>query len=187
VILAAGSSSRLGAPKQLLVFNGQSFIVNTINIARAAMCYPIVVVVGSNYEKILPFIKELPIDIVYNNDWEKGMGTSIAKGISSINDREIDATLVMVCDQPFVTVEHINQLIDAYSHADVGIVATSYNNTIGVPVLFAKPYFASLGKLRGNEGAKKLVIDNIDHVYKVIFQKAVVDIDTQEDYQKLTE
>ena len=185
IILAAGSSSRLGFPKQLLVYNGATFIENSIKVAQEAGCTPIVVVVGANSEKIIPVLEGYPVHVVINEDWQKGMGSSIVNGLNVIVNKAVDASVFMVCDQPYVSSDHVLKLIEAYNTSTHHIVATLYEDAIGVPALFDKRYFPALQGLKGNEGAKKLFIENSKDLSTVIFQKAAIDIDTMEDYNKL--
>jgi molybdenum cofactor cytidylyltransferase len=186
VILAAGASTRLGEPKQLLRHEGSTFIENCINKALQANCVPVVVVLGANSEKIIPKVADYPVEIVINGDWSMGMGTSIAVGIKRIeNYKEVEAAILMVCDQPYVSKKLLENLVDKYTF-DTTIVACSYRETIGVPALFDRSHFAELVLLSGNEGAKKIIQSHLNKLVTVSFEKGSFDIDTQEDYKKLS-
>jgi molybdenum cofactor cytidylyltransferase len=113
------------------------------------------------------------------------MGSSIVTGLEVLTKIWIEASIIMVCDQPYISSRHLLKLIEVYNSATPKIVATSYGNTIGVPVLFDRRYFEALQKLKGNEGAKKLLMQYSEDLSTVVFQKASIDIDTMEDYDKL--
>jgi molybdenum cofactor cytidylyltransferase len=180
VILAAGESSRLGAPKQLLKFRGETLIHRVVNAALTSICRPVFVVLGANAEAIE---REIPGEakIVHNDRWAEGMGTSIARGIDAIYD-QADAVILMLCDQPLITSEILNAFA---AKAEVGLVAAEYNGTIGVPALFAKEVFPELRALNGKEGAKKILLENEARVVRIPCPEAAVDIDTAADFQRL--
>jgi len=186
IILAAGSSSRLGKPKQNLVFQGSTLLQRTIKAALAADCQQIAVVLGANAEIIEPTITNEPIKIIHNIDWEKGMSSSIQHGLAALlkSNPEMQAVILMLCDQPFADTAIINQLIQA-SINKKHPVASSYNGTIGVPALFNKSHFNELLALQGNEGAKKLLIKYTNEVHTVPFPLGMIDIDTIGDYERL--
>jgi molybdenum cofactor cytidylyltransferase len=186
IILAAGSSSRLGKPKQNLVFQGSTLLQRSINAALAADCQKVLVVLGANAQVIEPTIKNDPIQIIHNPDWETGMSSSISCGLSALlkaNPR-MKAVILMLCDQPFADTSIINQLIQA-SASNKPLVACNYNGTIGVPALFDKTHFEELLALQGNEGAKKLLLKYTDEVHTVPFPLGMIDIDTIGDYERL--
>jgi molybdenum cofactor cytidylyltransferase len=116
MILAAGASSRMGTPKQLLLYQGRSFLQYITEMAIASVCQPVIVVLGANAEQIHPQIKHLPIKVVNNLDWASGMSASIKSGMELLNNlpQKIEAVVITLCDQPFVSQQIINQLVDAY-------------------------------------------------------------------------
>jgi molybdenum cofactor cytidylyltransferase len=143
IILAAGASTRMGRPKQLLPYQGSSLLRHTIENAVASVCKPIVVVLGANAENIRSQISESDIKIVENPDWHLGMSSSIRRGISSIitDYQNIDAVVITVCDQPFISADIINNLVSKYYNTKKPIIACEYANTLGVPVLFNQSFF----------------------------------------------
>ena len=185
IILAAGSSSRLGTPKQNLIYKGETLLQRAIKTALATGCHPVVVILGANAEVIKPTIEDLPIKIIYNKDWQEGMSSSIHSGISELQKTgtKISSVILMLCDQPFVNTELLLQLISENSKQD--ITACAYNNGIGPPVYFDGFYFPELLLLKGNEGAKKLIIKHEAHVTTVPFLLGSVDVDTVEDFERL--
>ena len=185
IILAAGSSSRLGTPKQNLVFQSATLLQRSIETALKSDCTQVMVVLGANAELIEPTIANHPIQIIHNPNWQEGMASSIRIGISAMQQStpQLESVILMLCDQPFADVSIVNQLIKA--SAKKNLVASSYNGTIGPPALFSKSHFEELLNLQGNEGAKKLLLKYADEVFEVPFPLGVIDIDTLSDYQKL--
>ena len=186
LILAAGSSSRLGKPKQNLVFEGQTLLQRAIDAALATLCGPVIVVLGANADEIKPTLEGKPVRIVHNNDWVEGMASSIRLGIAELQviDPDAKAAILMLCDQPFVSTAILQQLIQSQSKK--GIAACAYNDTIGPPVLFDEFYFGELLSLKGQEGAKKLLLKYTDAVTTIPFALGSIDIDTAADFEKLT-
>jgi molybdenum cofactor cytidylyltransferase len=185
IILAAGSSSRLGKPKQNLVYKGQTLLQRAIATAATSVCRPVIVVLGANEEMIKPTIESDSVNIIHNPEWQEGMASSIGAGIKALQkiEPEAGAVILMLCDQPFVGAALLHQLVQKKS--DKGIVASGYNETIGAPVLFGAVYFDELLLLKGQEGAKKLLLKYPDDVIAVPFPLGGIDIDTMEDYEKL--
>ncbi|WP_221390788.1 NTP transferase domain-containing protein [Dyadobacter sp. NIV53] len=187
IILAAGSSSRLGEPKQLLQYQNKSLIRHVAEAAIEAINSPVIIVTGSVQILILEELHELPLHFVQNNEWQEGMASSIRVGISEllkINPQTAGVILV-VSDQPFVTSELFLDLIQKAETNENSIIACSYQNTLGTPVLFPKKYFDSLLTLNGAEGAKKLLKRFENDVVSIPFPLGSMDIDTQEDYRRL--
>jgi len=187
IILAAGSSSRLGTPKQNLVYRGQTLLQRAVEVACSSVCKPVIVVLGANEDAIKPTIKTTPVTIIYNPDWHEGMASSIRLGVKEIQKSApaVTSVILMLCDQPFVDVNLLNTLVEIKTTSEADIVASAYNNTIGVPVLFGSTYFDDLLSLRGQEGAKKLLMKHKEGVVSVPFPLGSVDIDTVEDYEKV--
>jgi molybdenum cofactor cytidylyltransferase len=186
IILAAGSSSRLGKPKQNLVFQGSTLLQRTIKAALSADCQQIAVVLGANVQVIEPTIIDQPIQIIHNPDWEAGMSSSINCGLAALlkTNPQLQSVILMLCDQPFADTSIINQLIQASAN-NKQLVACNYNGTIGVPALLDKNHFKELLALQGNEGAKKLLLKYTNEVHTVPFPLGMIDIDTIGDYERL--
>lgn len=187
VILAAGASSRMGQPKQLLKLTGESLIRRATLAALHSVCQPVVIVLGANEAFIRPEIADLPVQIVENPDWERGMGCSIRTGIRQLLTAQppIQAAVLMLCDQPLVDTSLINQLVECYRTSQVAVVASEYNGELGVPALFDQQLFAELLQLDGAAGAKKIIAKCGLTCYHLPFPAGAVDIDTPEDYEKL--
>ncbi|MHA6249592.1 nucleotidyltransferase family protein [Pontibacter sp. CAU 1760] len=189
VVLAAGAATRMGSPKQALVFRGQTLLQHAVQVALSAQSHRVVVVTGANQggmEAGLPFDSKLVK--VHNPDWQEGMGSSIRRGLTALLDSEpaqLDGVILMVCDQPFVTAALLDQLIATLAATSKGIVASHYNNTHGTPVLFSQNYFEELLGLNAQVGAKKLLQRYAHDKAAVAFAQGGIDIDTPEDYAAL--
>ncbi len=185
VILAAGSSSRMKQPKMLMEFNGTIFIQHIIQTAKQLPDTTIAVVTGCYHDLLQPILMNEPVDIVYNDNWEKGMGSSISAGITRLNQSSISNCFVLVCDQPYITATLLKEMLQQKELTGKGIVACSYQDTFGTPVLFDQRYFNLLMQLDGPTGAKKMVQQFLDDTVMVDFPEGAVDIDTPEDYRVL--
>jgi molybdenum cofactor cytidylyltransferase len=187
IILAAGNSSRLGEPKQLLQYQDKTLIRHITEAASDAKSATVFVVTGSSASLIEAELDSLPVEVVRNPHWETGMASSIVAGLNELIriHPNIAGAIFAVSDQPFVNAELFNALIEKASGHNAGIVASAYDNTFGTPVLFSSKYFPFLLQLSGTDGAKQLIKKFTDNVISIPFPLGGVDIDTQEDYQKL--
>lgn len=186
VILAAGASTRMGTPKQLLLYQGQSLLRRVTETAIAAHCSPIFVVLGAYSAQIRCELRDLPVQVVENLEWQRGMGSSIRHGIQALIETSplVEAAILLLCDQPFVSVPTIHQLESVYRSTNNPIIASSYQNTIGVPALFHSTLFLELTGLTQAEGAKKVIQRHINSVVTVEFPQGAIDLDTPNDYQQ---
>ena len=187
IILAAGASTRMGTPKQLLLYQGCSFIRHITEVAIASVCQPITVVLGANAERIKSELNQLPVQIVENQQWEEGMSSSIRVGIEALlaMNPHLEAVAIALCDQPFVSPQTLNQLVEAYHFTGKPIIASEYAGTLGVPALFSRTLFSELMTLKSTEGAKQVIRKHIHEVYSVPFPEGAIDIDTPNDYEQL--
>ena len=185
IILAAGESARLGQPKQNLVYQNKTLLQRAIETALASVCTPVIVVLGANEELIQPTISQYPIKILSNSGWTEGIASSIRLGINELQQKpEITSVILMLCDQPFVNRDLLIQLVEASTAND--FVASVYDDAVGVPVLVSSKYFEELLTLNGDEGAKKLLLKYPDKVISTPFRMGGIDIDTIQDYEKLS-
>jgi molybdenum cofactor cytidylyltransferase len=190
VILAAGESSRFGQPKQLIRFRGQTLLRRVVDEAIQAGCAPIVVVIGSDREKISAELISDDVVLVANENWKLGIGSSIRAGVRAlieknsgqVTDDEISAIVLLVCDQPFVDSGVIRSLIALRDKTGKAIVASSYSRTLGVPALFDRICFRELRTLADDSGAKPIILANPERVAKFSFPEGARDIDTSADY-----
>ena len=179
VVLAAGGSRRMGAPKQLLRFDGQSLLRNAINTALKANCDPVVVVLGAAGDRLRDEASVLSAIIIDNPDWEEGPGTSIRAGMPAVGDAE--AVVFLLCDQPFVSAWHIQSLVKTWRESGLPMAASAYADTLGVPAIFDETRFRELRRLPSESGAKKLLLAQPDLVAAVPFPDGAVDLDTPAD------
>lgn len=186
VILAAGKSSRLGQPKQLLPFKGKYLINHCIKVAQK-VSDTVIVVTGAEHERIDPVIQETGVLSTFNEQWEEGMASSIRHGLSTAitQSENPDQVIFMVCDQPFVTEVLLESLLTKHASSGKDIVGSSYAGITGTPVLFDKTVFPELMELRGDVGARKIIIRDQERVCSVEFALGNVDMDTADDYKKL--
>jgi molybdenum cofactor cytidylyltransferase len=186
VVLAAGSSSRLGKPKQLLAFEGTTFLRRTVNATMTAGCDPVVVVIGSKKKEIAAEVSTLPISLSVNETWERGMGTSIRAGLSTTLKitPDIDGLILLVCDQPLIGADVLRGLMARRTGTGKTIVAAQYGDTSGVPALFSRSIFDELLALPDESGAKHLIILDPKRVANYPFPEGEIDIDTTADYER---
>jgi molybdenum cofactor cytidylyltransferase len=182
ILLAAGSSSRLGRAKQLIEFQGKTLIQKAIDEANKSQADCLVVVLGANAGLIQTGFESSNTPFIINSDWQQGMSSSMQAGLRFLmENEEINQVLLMLCDQPFVDASLLNKLINAKETSGKGIVAAAYSNTLGVPALFDKRYFEELIELTGSEGAKKVIFNHQAEVHALDFPLGAVDLDTEED------
>jgi len=187
VIVAAGESKRLGTPKQLLPYQGDTLLNRLIANLKQATDFPVFLIVGASAEKIISAISDTTISIALNENWREGMASSIRLGIqvAQKNIPNLAGILLVVCDQPFIAVPNIQALIKLQQNTDLPIAASYYANTLGTPALFHKTVFPDLLQLSGDVGAKNIIQQREKEVAKLHFEEGLVDIDTPEDYQQL--
>jgi molybdenum cofactor cytidylyltransferase len=186
LLLAAGASSRMGQPKMFLTWQGKTFLEHTVS-AAASISTPVFVVTGEHTHAIATALQHHEVQLIPNEQWQEGMGTSVAAGVAGIVQAGFipDTLIIAVCDQPFITAELLQQMIAEKERSGKGIVGCSYDNTIGTPVIFDKKYFAALQQLNGQQGAKRLLQQSPGDVATVPFPLGSIDIDTPEDYERL--
>lgn len=184
IILAAGASSRLGRPKQLLSYKGKTLVERAADTAQSAGSYPVVLVTGAEKEMVN---FDAGLHIVHNENWEEGIASSIRCGLNELLKIEpgVEAVLFLVCDQPHISAALLKQLIDGYHNSGKEIIACSYAGTVGIPAVFGKSFFEKLLGLRGDEGAKRIIMQNAGSVALVEFEGGEIDIDTAGDYAAL--
>ena len=189
VILAAGSSSRLGRPKQLLELGGTTLLSHTITEAVHSNACSAVIVLGANGDLIANEIDGDIISIVKNKNWEEGMASSIRVGLDTLLNKtpSIEEVIFMVCDQPYISSLVLNDLISKHQQTGKPIVTSNYGEAIGPPALFHKSLFKELMQLKGDVGARKIIERHSNEVATVLFSKGSIDIDTIEDYKSIIE
>jgi len=187
ILLAAGSSTRMGEPKQLMDYHGKPLLRHAVETALASVCRPVIVVLGANAAAIGQAVPDLAVETVENLRWSDGMGTSIQAGVRAAAERELDGVILALADQPLMTAEIYNRLVAQQEMTGKPIVTSEYAGTVGVPVLFTKEYFPQLLKLRPQQGCKGVILAHEAAVLRISCPEAEADIDTPVDYQRLTE
>ncbi|MBL7863639.1 MAG: nucleotidyltransferase family protein [Cyclobacteriaceae bacterium] len=184
LILAAGSSSRMGQSKQLLVIDGKSLLQKAAEVALT-VSPKVFLVLGANFNNHVKAVGDLQVNIIENKDWEKGMGTSLKAGISGILAKEpsTEEIILMVCDQPHLTANHLNTLVQTAGKTHAPAVASAYAGTLGVPALFTRKTFKHLLNMEESSGAKKILSEMGDDVAQVSFPGGEIDLDTRYDVE----
>jgi len=187
VILAAGKSSRMGTPKQLITYKRKSLLRHAVESALETVMRPVIVVLGAHTNAVKKEMEGLNVELIENREWEEGMASSLRCGLAAVQkmSNDVDGIIFMVCDQPFVTKSLLNRLLRAQNKTGFPIVASSYEGNLGIPALFHKSLFAKLMNLKGDTGARKLIRQDESLVTTVAFPKGMIDIDTKADYEAL--
>lgn len=187
ILLAAGGSSRMGQPKQLLVYKGKTLLRRAVEILIHSACGPVAVVLGAETDQSKNEIKDLPVHTVFNENWQAGMSSSIKAGLEYLlqSEPEISAVVITLCDQPNVASSHIDKLVAKFRETKKSIVAAEYNNVIGVPALFSRDLFDELLKITGDKGAREIIAKYADTLTTIPLPEAALDIDTTADLAKI--
>ena len=163
---------------------------NAIDEAINSKATEIVLVQGANHEENKFQLTGNNTYIVLNENWDKGIGSSIKCGLQHILQKQADlnAVIISVCDQPYLTSEVFDHLISAFTNSNKKIIASTYNDLLGVPVLYDQSLFDELLKIPDEHGAKKYIVDQAekDILHSIPFPKGEIDIDTIEDLKNLT-
>lgn len=186
LILAAGGSTRMRLPKQLLPFKRRSLLQLTIDEAAASKAQSVYVILGASAELIQKSLRSSKAQILLNQNWPEGMSSSIRTAINALPD-SVDAAIISLCDQPLLTSAIFDKLIDTHSTLQKPIVACEYEGSVLPPVLFSRKCFSHLKSLQGDAGAKSVVLHHQDDVARVSFADGSIDLDTPEDYQTFVE
>ncbi len=187
LLLAAGSSTRMGQPKQLLPWGNTTLIEHQIR-SLIKTGNPVNVILGFSANLIIPLIENYTVNIFNNNEWERGMGSSISFGILQIISKYpgADGVLISLLDQPLVPTSYFKKMSEMFQPGFRQIlVSKSDAGWTGVPVLFDKCYFKDLSELRKDEGAKKIIQQHEENVIILEGGEIMDDIDSPESYKQL--
>ncbi len=187
IVLAAGSASRMNEPKQMLYFEGKTLLRRAVETAIETNCSSVVVVLGANFEKTSAEIANLSANVCFNRDFQKGLSSSLKIGLAKLLEinPNVEALIVSLADQPFVTANHFHQFVTKFENTNNPIVAAKYNDTIGVPALFGKEMFDELTTISGDKGAKMMIEKHRNTLETINLPEAAFDVDTKEDYFNL--
>ena len=186
ILLAAGQSSRLGRPKQLLEVAGEKLLSKTVNAALGIEDIPVIVVLGAHADRLKPLLEDPRITVVENPDWPEGMASSVRCGLTEATNRfpETDGVVIIVCDQPRLDTPTLHRLIALQRSSGMPTAAASYAGRLGTPAIFHASLFPELMKLSGDRGARQLLKELGSSVAILDFEDGALDIDTEEDYQR---
>ena len=188
VVLAAGGSTRMGQPKQLLPVGGQPMVRRVTAAACTAELAQVVVVVGAHADRVRQTLAGLPVDVVFNESWAEGMSTSVQVGLNALASG-IQAVLIILADQPGLTPNLLDTLVARYHATRAAIVAPFYQGQRGNPVLFDRSLVGELEATRGDQGGRMLVLHHERDMERVDVDdpSVLLDVDTRQDYEKTGE
>lgn len=188
LLLAAGESKRLGQPKQLLKDKNSVTLIERIikTVSAAQIAENIYVVTGAKHDSIENAIEKFNKIIIRNEQWREGIGASIKRGIEFIeqNDDQAQGVLIVLCDQPFISPEHLQTIYNTFHKNANSIVCTTYGAVKGVPAIFCRKFFDALKSLEGDVGARHVIKKNLSDVVEIRFEKAAFDIDSAESFEQ---
>ena len=182
IVLAAGTSSRLGRPKQLIEWRGRPMLVHALELANEVCGSGVTAVVGAHAEQVSRVIDEGRVNIVNNANWAMGMGTSLQTGVDNLPG-DVEAVLILLADQPLITRSDLAGLLALWLEQPESIAAARYNGVYGVPAIFPAAQLKKAA-LKGDVGARDLLLD-LPISRTVAIENAGVDIDTPDDVVQL--
>jgi len=189
LIMAAGASQRMEGIKQLLPWKNSNFLLETSKTVRNSTADSIFVVLGSSAEEINTKcnLVEKGLRVVMNPSWANGLGNSIAVGVKEVLQKQKEVTGILIClaDQPLLSTDYLNAIIQQFEKNPTKIVATDYGKKVGVPALFPKLLFDELVRLEGDQGAKDLLNNSTFDIIRLEGKNQIKDIDTKEEYDLL--
>ena len=187
IVLAAGSSRRLGTPKQALLYKGKSLLQHAVDAALQTATCPVFVVTGAYPDVVKKELVGMDVALIQNDEWQEGMAASLRTGLAAVQKikKETDGIIFMVSDQPHVNSSLLSSLLSLQNQTGKPIAACSYDNHPGTPALFHQFFFSDLMALKGDTGARKLIRRHEDQVATISFPNGIIDIDTNADYEKL--
>lgn len=187
VLLAAGGSSRLGRPKQLLPFGGRTLVEHALDILLRSPVDEVLVVLGAHAEEIAPLMRKERVRVLINPRWEQGQSTSLHAALDALPP-DCDAVVFAPCDMPWLTPELIAEIIRTWQHTGKPLVATQGGVVRGIPALAARAVFEEIARIPGDQGCRALIRGDSSRVAHVHADPhTLTDIDTPEQYQAALE
>lgn len=181
MILAAGEGRRFGGPKQVARVDGEPLCARACRAALEAELDPVIVIVGAHARLVERAVGDLPVALVANPAWRRGLSSSIRCGIDYLGSRtSVGAVAIVLADQVLVDGEHLRALSRLRAARDYDVAATRYGDVVGVPAVFARSSFPLLRVLEGDRGAGRLIRDSARSA-TLPFAGAAIDIDTPAD------
>ncbi len=180
IVLAAGASTRFGSAKQLVRVNGRPLMHAVVSRAVELAGHSVTVVLGAHAAELAPLLRHSPASVVVNRDWAEGIASSIRTGIAH-TPTTADGVLIVLADQPAVTIEDLRRLAGAWRRDVTSIAAAQYAGGVGVPAVFPRWSYRELAELRGDRGAQLLLQRHVDRLVRLPMPGAELDIDRPED------
>jgi len=180
IVLAAGASTRFGSAKQLVRLAGRPLLHTVVTRASEVTGNALIVVLGSGAAQLAPLLKHSTGSVVINQEWREGLASSIRAGVARL-PAACSAVMLLLADQAAVTAEDLKRLAGTWRKQPQHIAAALYSGSCGAPAIFPRSSFRSLSELRGDTGARALLVRNSDRVVRVPMPSAAVDVDTPED------
>jgi molybdenum cofactor cytidylyltransferase len=186
VILAAGTSSRMGEAKQLLRLGEATVLDQVVNNVCGSSVDEIVIVLGHLAETIKQSIATKSLKVVVNESYGQGMGSSLRVGLSAL-PAEVGAALIVLADQPFVRSATFDQIIDHYQQTSAQIVIPTYKGFRGNPVLLDRSVFSEVMALQGDIGCRAIFGNHLEGIFKVPVEDVgiLLDLDSKDDVARL--
>ena len=185
VVLAAGASTRFGRNKLLLHLNADSLARRAAKAALEGGLDPVVVVLGHEADRIGQELSGLPVRVIVNPDYARGMNTSLRAGVAAVPE-EAAAVVVLLADMPFVTGDMIMRLVLAYRQTRAPLVASDYEGIHAPPTLYARPLFPELGGPEGDGCGKRVVKRHANETVRVSWPSdRLADVDREEDWERM--
>jgi CTP:molybdopterin cytidylyltransferase MocA len=184
ILLAAGGSRRLGAPKQLVEVAGEPLVRRAARAALTTGPAQTLVVVGAQAEQVWNAVADLPVARVECAEWTAGLSASIQAGLRAV-DRDVSAALFVLCDQPALEAVHLRALVEQWRSEPGRAAASAYAGTLGVPAILPRSWFGALARLRGDRGARDLLRARAAEVQGVTAAALAVDVDEPGDLARI--
>jgi molybdenum cofactor cytidylyltransferase len=183
ILLAAGRSQRMGKLKQLMPLGKSTIVEQAIDNLLSSAVSEVIVVLGYKAKEIAKTIATKPVKIMFNPSYQQGMSTSIIAGLILVNPKA-QAVMLALGDQPFVSSQTINRLIEEFHNHDKGIAIPTYKGRRGHPLIFTIKYKAELLELKGDIGGREIIKHHPDDILEIAVdsESVITDIDTREDY-----
>lgn len=184
IVLAAGTSSRLGKSKQLLTIEGENLVNRVARVACELALqfnfHPPTFIIGKDQQRVEQSLSDLDIELHFNADWQLGMGASIISAVNHLAD-DTDAILLLSCDQVLLNADSLRSVVECWQANPKKIIASAYNKTIGIPVIFPRRFFSELLQIDPDKGARQVLKKFPDEILSVDLPEAGQDLDTPED------
>ena len=184
VVLAAGGSTRMGRPKQLLAIDGEP-LVRRVTRQVVGACAPVHVVVGAARDAVAAALADLPVTLVDNPAWADGLGGSVARGVAAaFADPAVDAVLLTVGDLPRLLAAHLRAMVAGFRRSGAAALASCHERSVGVPAIFHRRVGGALLALRGPIGARAVLAGLGAEVVPFELPEAALDVDGPADWAR---